>query len=34
MKITHNKKISGGKVYVVLDAGNFSLQEIKAIRAL
>ena len=34
MKITHNKKISGGKIYVILDAGNFSLQELKAIRAL
>lgn len=34
MKLIHNKKISGGKVYVTLDAGNFSLREIKAIRAL
>lgn len=34
MKITHNKKISGGKIYIILDAGNFSLQELKAIRAL
>lgn len=34
MKLTHNKKISGGKIYVTLDASNFSLREIKAIRAL
>lgn len=34
MKITHNKKISGGKIYIILDAGNFSIQELKAIRAL